>query len=245
MRTDQASFYAYFMCSEPRNSSFSIASSNSSLVVVAASVSSSVAVSVLSPASLFLSRLLMSSSLNILSIEPRLMPTRVSLRPRSIILSTFNLFPKNLSLGNALCCPTCNILPSCLGLGSLNILQKSETMDLGQIVIVPENCWSQISLQSWPRGRGRSSRWRRTFSHLLRSSLRYCSVALPKKPPRQPRPRRWVTGCPTEPREEKKKRLICGLTWLTILKLTLKCRFSAFKGMSVRRLPSFHLWPKE
>jgi hypothetical protein len=28
----------------------------------------------------------------------------------------------------------------------------------------------------------------------------------------QPRPRRWVTGLPTEPRDEKKKMLMCGLT---------------------------------
>jgi hypothetical protein len=30
-----------------------------------------------------------------------------------------------------------------------------------------------------------------------------------------------------------------------MLKLTLKWRLSALRGMSVRRLPSFHLWPNE
>jgi len=39
--------------------------------------------------------------------------------------------------------------------------------------------------------------------------------------------------------------LMCGLTWLTIEKFTLKCKLSARRGMSVRREPSFHLLPKE
>jgi hypothetical protein len=30
-----------------------------------------------------------------------------------------------------------------------------------------------------------------------------------------------------------------------MVKLTLKWRFSALMGMSVRKLPSFHLWPNE
>lgn len=45
-----------------------------------------------------------------------------------------------------------------------------------------------------------------------------------------------VTGRPTVPRDEKKNRFTCGFTWLTILKLTLKWRFSAFRGMSVLKL---------
>ena len=35
------------------------------------------------------------------------------------------------------------------------------------------------------------------------------------------------------------------LTCETIVKLTLKCRFNALTGISVRKLPSFHLCPKE
>ena len=112
------------------------------------------------------------------------------------------------------------------------------------MVMVPLKRCSQISLQSWPRGRGRSSRWRSTLSHLVMSSLRNCSAADPKKPPRHPRPRRCVTGRPTVPLDEKKKRLMCGLTWLTTLKLTLKWRFKLFSGMSVFKEPSFHLCPK-
>jgi hypothetical protein len=130
---------------------------------------------------------------------------------------------------------------NCLGLGSERMRQKSETMERGQMVIVPENCWSQISLQSCPRGLGSNSKCRTTFSHLVKSNFRYCSVALPRNPPRQPRPLRCVTGCPTEPREEKKKRLMCGFTCDTMLKLTLKWRLSALRGISVRKLPSFHL----
>lgn len=130
------------------------------------------------------------------------------------------------------------------GVGSLRMYQKSLGMDLGHIVMVPENRCSQISLQSCPSGRGSSSKCLSTFSHFVRSSLRYCSVADPRKPPRQPRPRRCVTGRPTVPLEEKKKRLICGLTWLTMEKLTLKWRLSAFRGISVRRDPSFHLCPR-
>lgn len=132
-------------------------------------------------------------------------------------------------------------------------------MVLGQMVTVPLNFCSQISLQSWPIGRGRSSKWRSTRSHLFMSNLMYCSMADPRKPPRQPRPFLWVTGRPTAPRELKKKRLMCGFTckversvvrlvcigWAhtceTIVKLTLKWRFSALMGMSVRKLPSFHL----
>jgi len=37
----------------------------------------------------------------------------------------------------------------------------------------------------------------------------------------------------------------CGFTCETMLKVTLKCVFSARSGMSVRSEPSFHLWPKE
>jgi hypothetical protein len=213
--------FTYSILSLSNNSSLSItASSNSSPVVTASESSVAVAFSVFS--SLCRSKLRISSSLSILSILPLLTPILVSLLPLSMILSILSLLARNLSFGNALCCPTCSMRASCFGFGSLKIRQKSEMMERGQIVMVPENSWSQISLQSWPKGRGRSSRWRTTLSHLLRSSLRYCSVALPKKPPRQPRPRRWVTGCPTGPREEKKKRLMCGLTCETMLKFTLK-----------------------
>ena len=47
---------------------------------------------------------------------------------------------------------------------------------------------------------------------------------------------KYVPGRPTVPREEKKNKLMWGLTWLTMLKLQLKCRLSALSGMSVRKL---------
>ena len=166
----------------------------------------------------------------------------LSIRPWSIKRSILMRFAMNKSFGNVECCPTCNIRANLSGVGSERIYQKSLNRVFGQIVIVPLNFWSHILDQSCPRGRGSSSRWCKILSHLLRSSLRYVSTALPINPPLHPRPRRCETGRPTAPRDEKKNRLMWGFTWLTMLKLTLKCRFKAFNGISVRRLWRSQHW---
>src|SRR5271154_1396774 len=165
--------------------------------------------------------------------------------PSRMTLSIFSLLLIYLILGQQLRCPAINMRPSRAGLGSLRIFQKSLKTLFGQIVIVPLKRCSQISLQSCPSGFGSSSRCRRILRYFCRSSLMDVSIEEPRKPPRQPRPRRCVTGRPGEPRGAKKNRLMCGFTCETMGKLTLKCRLRALSGMSVRRLPSFHLWPKE
>lgn len=151
----------------------------------------------------------------------------------------------NLIFGQQLRCPNMSIRSSLCGLGSLRMFQKSPITVFGQMVTVPENRCSQISLQSCPKGRGSNSRWRRILRYFCRSSLTDVSIVEPRNPPRQPRPLRCVTGRPGEPLGEKKNRLIWGLTCETMEKLTLKWMLSAFNGISVRKLPSFHLLPKE
>jgi hypothetical protein len=165
--------------------------------------------------------------------------------PSVMTLSTFMRFAMKRILGQQLFCPAESMHRNRAGLGSLRIFQKSLRMVFGQIVIVPLKRWSQISLQSWPSGRGSNSRCRRILRYFCRSSLMDVSRVEPRNPPRQPRPRRWVTGRPGDPRGEKKKRLMCGFTWDTMLKLTLKCKLRALRGMSVRSEPSFHLLPKD
>jgi len=181
-----------------------------------------------------LSKLRRSSSLRTLIMSSSRTPRGLNFRlPSRMTFSNLARLAINFNLGNADCWPTCIIRHNRCGVGSESIKIKSDGIDLGQMVMVPLKRCSHSSLQSWPSGRGSSSKWRRTFSHLYRSSLRYCSMAEPRKPPLQPRPRLWVTGRPTDPRDEKKKMLMCGLTWLTIEKRTLKWRLRAFRGMSV------------
>ena len=77
-----------------------------------------------------------------------------------------------------------------------------------------------------------------------RFSLRMCSAAESRKPPRHPRPRRNAVGRPGAPREPKWKRWTCGFTCDTIGCVTLNIELRLSKGMSTRRLPSRNWLPQ-